>query len=493
MLAVWLAPLGLAQEINPSVRLDGAPLKLDAPAILDVAAGRTLVPIRHVAEPLGYTVTWDEATRTVRAERDGHAVEFRIGSREAMVDGEPVALSVAPRQVRNRALVPLRFFAELAGAEVAWDNATQSIDITSPTSAVDSPHADWAEPLAGMRRTGYNAAASFGSRAVPMWEKQLDGEGYNLPVSPVTTGEGLLFVTLNGHNFTALDRETGKVVWDSNIHYGISPVYDTASGLVYVLNGGPEAARLYAMNATDGTPRWFAAVGNTWLRATQPLLMGGKVIVNQGDSDRRTLLAFDAATGSKLWETSVKGAGIPAAYGARLFLADEYGGVHAYRATDGTPLWSHPGDSSEREYGQYNLVVDGGHVYLSIGRRMIALDEKTGDLVWKRDDLAMAGGLAADGSRLWVAVRDGLNVLDAATGEQLHYPAICNSWASAPVLSRSHAFVACDGAIYAINQQDYQVTRVAAGSGPLSLDGDRLYYSMGGSYDRTVGALMARP
>ncbi|HWI66086.1 MAG TPA: hypothetical protein VNT75_30010, partial [Symbiobacteriaceae bacterium] len=75
------------------------------------------------------------------------------------------------------------------------------------------------------------------------------------------------------------------------------------------------------------------------------------------------------------------------------------------------------------------------------------------------------------------------------------YPAICRTTPSAPVISRSHAFLTCDGSIFAVSRDSYDAARVGAGRGPLSLDGDRLYYTQGYEYnsDRSVGALMALP
>jgi len=476
MLAVWLAPLIRAHETYPTVRLDGATLTMDTPAILDRAAGRTLVPVRFVAEPLGYKITWDGAERTVLAERNGRSMLLRIGEREALVNGLPVTLSVAPRLVKGRALVPLRFFAEFAGAGVQWDEASQTIDITSPTSRLDRPDAGWSLPQAGIRRTGFNVGATVGNRVAQVWQAPLKTDA---PAAffPATTGQGLVFLAGESQKLYALNQKSGQVAWESDLPATASPVYDAARGQIYVTAGGSESAKLYALDAATGAVRWFAAIGSRSGRQMQPLLVGARVIVNVSDEmNRGTLLAFDAATGSKLWQAAVQGTGVPAAYGARLFLADDFGGVYAYRVADGSPLWSRPGDGREREFGKYELLVDGGRAYVGIGRRVIALDEATGRLAWERTDMSMITGLASDGSKLWVTVRDGVNILDAANGSPMRYPAICNTWASSPVISRSHAFVTCDRTIYAIDRQSYQVTTLGHGEGPLSLDGDALYF-----------------
>ena len=48
-----------------------------------------------------------------------------------VVDGEVKNPDVAPQIIDGRTMVPVRFIAELFGCEVAWDDATQSVIIVS--------------------------------------------------------------------------------------------------------------------------------------------------------------------------------------------------------------------------------------------------------------------------------------------------------------------------------------------------------------------------
>jgi hypothetical protein len=114
------------------VLLNGRPLSFDVPPIIE--GGRTLVPFRAIGEALGVAVHWDNAQRLVRAERGTLVVEFKIGSHTANVGGSPVPLDVPAVVRQNRTLVPLRFFSQAFGAQVAWDNATRTVTIsTGPT------------------------------------------------------------------------------------------------------------------------------------------------------------------------------------------------------------------------------------------------------------------------------------------------------------------------------------------------------------------------
>ncbi len=44
-------------------------IRMDTAAFIDDAEGRTYVPVRFLAEALGYTVGWDEATQTVTLDK----------------------------------------------------------------------------------------------------------------------------------------------------------------------------------------------------------------------------------------------------------------------------------------------------------------------------------------------------------------------------------------------------------------------------------------
>ncbi len=97
--------------------------------------GRTLVPFRALAEALGAEVKWDPKAGKVTVVRDGTTVELTLGGSDAIVNGETVKLDVPAQMVENRVVIPLRFLAEAFGADVTWDEETQSIIITEKTEA----------------------------------------------------------------------------------------------------------------------------------------------------------------------------------------------------------------------------------------------------------------------------------------------------------------------------------------------------------------------
>lgn len=100
------------------------------PLVID---GRAYVPMRGVLERLGADVRWDAQNKMVTAYGDGKTVKLPSDG-PATVDGKQVNLD-APAFVQNgRVYVPLRFFAETFGAQVAYDKDQNVVRIDDKTS-----------------------------------------------------------------------------------------------------------------------------------------------------------------------------------------------------------------------------------------------------------------------------------------------------------------------------------------------------------------------
>ena len=89
---------------------------IDAAPIVE--NNRTFVPFRALAEAFGAEVAYDEATQSVTAELNGTVVVMTIGSAEYTVNGEVATADVAPFINGSRTMVPVRFVAEAFGINV---------------------------------------------------------------------------------------------------------------------------------------------------------------------------------------------------------------------------------------------------------------------------------------------------------------------------------------------------------------------------------------
>lgn len=127
----------LAANDSVNVSLDGKPVAGDAPAIIH--DGRTLVPVRFVAEALGLTVDWNEVTRQVTL-RDGRGNEILLTVDQAgvVVNGNQSFLDVPASVVNGRTYVPLRFVGEALGLDVSWDGGSRTVVLTRKPKGLEN-------------------------------------------------------------------------------------------------------------------------------------------------------------------------------------------------------------------------------------------------------------------------------------------------------------------------------------------------------------------
>ncbi len=77
-----------AYKVNDEIRqMDTAPVTRE---------GRTMLPVRYVAEPLGANVAWDEASKKVTVALGDKVIELWIEKNKAMVNGREVCAREIP-------------------------------------------------------------------------------------------------------------------------------------------------------------------------------------------------------------------------------------------------------------------------------------------------------------------------------------------------------------------------------------------------------------
>ncbi|MDR0859293.1 MAG: leucine-rich repeat protein [Oscillospiraceae bacterium] len=91
--------------------------------------GRTLVPLRSIFEAMGASVDWDQDSQTVTAKLGSTTVKLQIGSSTLYRNGEAVTLDVPAKAISGRTLVPVRAVAESFGAAVEWNQAGAVVQI----------------------------------------------------------------------------------------------------------------------------------------------------------------------------------------------------------------------------------------------------------------------------------------------------------------------------------------------------------------------------
>ena len=115
-----------ANEIK--VVIDGKLMAFDVPP--QIVNGRTMVPLRVIFEEMGAILAWDGNAQTVIAAKGDTVVVLTVGSVSPTVNGNFVTIDQPAIIVDGRTLAPLRFVAEAFGGTVEWDEASHTAYIT---------------------------------------------------------------------------------------------------------------------------------------------------------------------------------------------------------------------------------------------------------------------------------------------------------------------------------------------------------------------------
>jgi outer membrane protein assembly factor BamB len=142
--------------------------------------------------------------------------------------------------------------------------------------------------------------------------------------------------------------------------------------------------------ATDDTV--FGPLTRLWTKTfkgppNQPLIVGGKVIVNVADSDGSAgygsrLFAYDPATGRKIWSQPTPGTYFSApiaANGGRVFSVNFDGVVRAFDAASGAAAWS----ADLHVFVSEPPVAAAGLVFVNSAGGLFALSASDGAVRWK--------------------------------------------------------------------------------------------------------------
>ncbi len=132
-----LVSMALSVNANPliTVTVDGEAVVFDAQP--EMVNERTMVPMRAIFEKLGAEVSWDQDTQTVTAVTEDKTVVATVGEMSMFVNGEEKVMDVAPYIKEERTYVPARFVSEALDCKVDWDQENYIVIIETITADAD--------------------------------------------------------------------------------------------------------------------------------------------------------------------------------------------------------------------------------------------------------------------------------------------------------------------------------------------------------------------
>ncbi len=98
-----------------------------------IKGGRTMLPLRYVAEALGYRVAWLSETRTAVIMDIGLRVEIPVDSSFIIVNGVKYTSDVKPEMRKNRIMLPIANIARALGLkdgkDILWDDVNRQVTL----------------------------------------------------------------------------------------------------------------------------------------------------------------------------------------------------------------------------------------------------------------------------------------------------------------------------------------------------------------------------
>lgn len=123
---------GQAAAGQNKIFLDGQELTAGQDVPVENVNNSIMVPLRMIAENLGYKVDWNQTSKTITIEQQGKTMQLIVNQTAASVDDKTVILTSAPLLRNGTTLVPIRFIGEQFGLTVKWDNTKKVVDLITP-------------------------------------------------------------------------------------------------------------------------------------------------------------------------------------------------------------------------------------------------------------------------------------------------------------------------------------------------------------------------
>ena len=128
-------------ESNISVKVNGETILFDQPPILK--NDRTFVPIRAITEKLGAKVSWDETSQCVTVSSDTGSIQLYIDYAAPYINGIKTVIDAKPFIENGRTMVPVRVIAQALGASVLWDNENNCVIIEHTPNISESKYSEY--------------------------------------------------------------------------------------------------------------------------------------------------------------------------------------------------------------------------------------------------------------------------------------------------------------------------------------------------------------
>ena len=129
IICLLVSTVNVCASSNISVYLNNNPLSFDVPPTeID---GRIMVPMRKIFESLGAYVEWDDENQFICAKKNDTYIGMIIDNPLMIVGDDFITLDVPPKLINGRTMVPVRAIAESLNVNVKWDETNNRVLLTT--------------------------------------------------------------------------------------------------------------------------------------------------------------------------------------------------------------------------------------------------------------------------------------------------------------------------------------------------------------------------
>ncbi len=110
--------------------IDGQVINPEVPAQL--VNNRVMVPVRAVAETMGLSVDYNQRDKVVYLTKGDTRIQLEVDKHSVIIsNSKALWLDQTPMVIDDRVMVPVRVVSETFGAQVAWDDKSKTVSITT--------------------------------------------------------------------------------------------------------------------------------------------------------------------------------------------------------------------------------------------------------------------------------------------------------------------------------------------------------------------------
>jgi len=120
-----------------TLKVDGKTVNCEVPPI--VFNDYSVVPARDVFETVGATVGWSAINQKVTVTYKDDVIELYINNKTAKKNGKKETMPIPPKLINGKTMIPARYVAESLGFDVSFDSSTDTIKIDTGKTTVPTP------------------------------------------------------------------------------------------------------------------------------------------------------------------------------------------------------------------------------------------------------------------------------------------------------------------------------------------------------------------